>query len=115
MSRIKVVGTVVELDGDEMTRVIWQFIKDRLIGFSPAIKHVGVPANNRNGGTQFVARVIHKTHLLQLCLLHLAQKLVQGNLNAGKIFVSRLNIGRINACVVNGLLKAVYFALTECS
>ena len=31
MSRIKVVGTVVELDGDEMTRVIWQFIKDRLI------------------------------------------------------------------------------------
>jgi isocitrate dehydrogenase len=26
-----VVGTVVELDGDEMTRIIWQFIKDRLI------------------------------------------------------------------------------------
>ena len=24
-------GTVVELDGDEMTRIIWQFIKDRLI------------------------------------------------------------------------------------
>jgi isocitrate dehydrogenase len=31
MSRIKVEGTVVELDGDEMTRIIWQFIKDRLI------------------------------------------------------------------------------------
>ncbi|HEV2887078.1 MAG TPA: NADP-dependent isocitrate dehydrogenase [Jatrophihabitans sp.] len=31
MSKIKVVGTVVELDGDEMTRIIWQFIKDRLI------------------------------------------------------------------------------------
>ncbi|MDO5285382.1 MAG: NADP-dependent isocitrate dehydrogenase [Actinomycetia bacterium] len=31
MSRIKVTGTVVELDGDEMTRIIWQFIKDRLI------------------------------------------------------------------------------------
>ncbi|MGH4023323.1 MAG: NADP-dependent isocitrate dehydrogenase [Pseudonocardiaceae bacterium] len=28
---IKVVGTVVELDGDEMTRIIWQFIKDKLI------------------------------------------------------------------------------------
>ena len=28
---IKVEGTVVELDGDEMTRIIWQFIKDRLI------------------------------------------------------------------------------------
>ena len=31
MAKIKVVGTVVELDGDEMTRIIWQFIKDRLI------------------------------------------------------------------------------------
>src|SRR3978361_2069873 len=31
MSKIKVHGTVVELDGDEMTRIIWQFIKDRLI------------------------------------------------------------------------------------
>ena len=27
MSRIKVVNPVVELDGDEMTRIIWQFIK----------------------------------------------------------------------------------------
>ncbi|MBK8461150.1 MAG: NADP-dependent isocitrate dehydrogenase [Micropruina sp.] len=31
MAKIKVQGTVVELDGDEMTRIIWQFIKDRLI------------------------------------------------------------------------------------
>ena len=31
MSKIKVVGKVVELDGDEMTRIIWQDIKDRLI------------------------------------------------------------------------------------
>ncbi len=31
MEKIKVKGTVVELDGDEMTRIIWQFIKDRLI------------------------------------------------------------------------------------
>ena len=31
MSKIKVEGTVVELDGDEMTRIIWQFIKDSLI------------------------------------------------------------------------------------
>jgi isocitrate dehydrogenase len=28
---IKVVGPVVELDGDEMTRIIWKFIKDQLI------------------------------------------------------------------------------------
>lgn len=31
MAKIKVVNPVVELDGDEMTRIIWQFIKDRLI------------------------------------------------------------------------------------
>jgi isocitrate dehydrogenase len=31
MSKIKVVNPVVEIDGDEMTRIIWQFIKDKLI------------------------------------------------------------------------------------
>ena len=31
VSKIKVEGTVVELDGDEMTRIIWQFIKEKLI------------------------------------------------------------------------------------
>jgi isocitrate dehydrogenase len=31
MAKIKVLNPVVELDGDEMTRIIWKFIKDRLI------------------------------------------------------------------------------------
>ncbi|GAA6187193.1 NADP-dependent isocitrate dehydrogenase [Litorivita sp. NS0012-18] len=31
MSKIKVENPVVELDGDEMTRIMWQFIKDKLI------------------------------------------------------------------------------------
>lgn len=31
MEKIKVANPVVELDGDEMTRIIWQFIKDKLI------------------------------------------------------------------------------------
>ena len=31
MSKIKVANPVAELDGDEMTRIIWQFIKDELI------------------------------------------------------------------------------------
>ncbi len=31
VSKIKVANPVVELDGDEMTRIIWQFIKDDLI------------------------------------------------------------------------------------
>ena len=31
MAKIKVTTPIVELDGDEMTRIIWQFIKDKLI------------------------------------------------------------------------------------
>lgn len=31
MTKIKVANPVVELDGDEMTRIIWQYIKDKLI------------------------------------------------------------------------------------
>ena len=31
MSKIKVANPVADLDGDEMTRIIWQLIKDKLI------------------------------------------------------------------------------------
>src|SRR3546814_12572943 len=31
MAKIKVAKPVVELDGDEMTRIIWQWIKDKLV------------------------------------------------------------------------------------
>src|SRR5688572_30018941 len=31
MAKIKVKNPIVELDGDEMTRIIWRFIKDKLI------------------------------------------------------------------------------------
>src|SRR5919197_3238636 len=31
MAKIKVKNPIVELDGDEMTRIIWEFIKDQLI------------------------------------------------------------------------------------
>jgi isocitrate dehydrogenase len=31
MPKLKVANPVVELDGDEMTRIIWQLIKDKLI------------------------------------------------------------------------------------
>src|SRR4029450_11503630 len=31
MAKIKVTKPVVELDGDEMTRIIWHYIKDKLI------------------------------------------------------------------------------------
>ena len=31
MSKIKVDNPIVEMDGDEMTRIMWAFIKDKLI------------------------------------------------------------------------------------
>ena len=31
MAKIKVKTPVVEIDGDEMTRIIWKYIKDKLI------------------------------------------------------------------------------------
>jgi len=31
MSKIKVAQPIVELDGDEMARVMWSFIKNKLI------------------------------------------------------------------------------------
>ncbi|MFM2353101.1 MAG: hypothetical protein RLZZ608_507 [Actinomycetota bacterium] len=42
MEKIKVEGTVVELDGDEMTRIIWQFIKDRLIDLTLEYYDLGI-------------------------------------------------------------------------
>ena len=31
MTKINVKNPIVELDGDEMTRIIWKFIKEKLI------------------------------------------------------------------------------------
>ena len=31
MAKIKVANPIVEMDGDEMTRIIWQWIRERLI------------------------------------------------------------------------------------
>ena len=31
MNKIKVKNPLVEIDGDEMTRIIWKFIKERLV------------------------------------------------------------------------------------
>ena len=37
MSKIKVENTVVEMDGDEMTRIIWDFIKNKLYYYMPTM------------------------------------------------------------------------------
>ena len=40
--------------------------------FAPAVEHIYVALNHRDGRAQLVARVVDKAHLLQLGLLHLA-------------------------------------------
>lgn len=36
--RIKVANPVVEMDGDEMTRIIWEFIKEKVIKWHLRLK-----------------------------------------------------------------------------
>lgn len=57
--RIKVAKPVVEMDGDEMTRIIWQFIKEKVgpppkVGGSPGelARHLSVPQGLRWPGRQ---------------------------------------------------------------
>ena len=48
MTKIKVENPVVELDGDEMTRIIWDFIKQKLIlPYLDAVSytHLTLPTN----------------------------------------------------------------------
>jgi isocitrate dehydrogenase len=50
MKKIKVTKPVVELDGDEMTRIIWKFIKDKLINpyLELDIKYFDLGMENRD-------------------------------------------------------------------
>ncbi|MFC5145478.1 NADP-dependent isocitrate dehydrogenase [Streptomyces aureoversilis] len=62
MAKIKVVGPVVELDGDEMTRIIWRFIKDRLIlpHLDLELKYFDLGIENRDAtGDQVTADAAH--------------------------------------------------------
>ena len=46
MSKIKVANPIVEIDGDEMARIIWKFIKEKLNG--GRLKEVKPPTINNN-------------------------------------------------------------------
>ena len=47
MAKIKVANPVVEMDGDEMTRIIWKFIKETLI-----LPYVDLPIDYYDLGIQ---------------------------------------------------------------
>lgn len=67
MNRIKVDNPVVELDGDEMTRIIWQMIKDKLIlpylDMSIEYFDLGIESRDKTGDaiTLEAGRAIAKT------------------------------------------------------
>lgn len=50
MQKIKVLNPIVEMDGDEMTRIIWKFIKDKLIlpYLDIDLKYYDLGIENRN-------------------------------------------------------------------
>ena len=52
--KIKVANPVVELDGDEMTRIIWKFIKEKLI--LPYME-VDIKYFDQTANIQFITRL----------------------------------------------------------
>ena len=73
MSKIKMANPIVEMDGDEMTRVLWQIIKDDLI--SPFVElnteyyDLGLPKRDETGDkiTWEAAEAIKKHHVGVKC------------------------------------------------
>ena len=59
MSKIKVANPIVELDGDEMTRIIWKWIKDQLI-----LPYVDVPIEYYDLGIEYRDKTDDKVRVL---------------------------------------------------
>ena len=76
MAKIKVEGTVVELDGDEMTRIIWQFIKDSLIlpYLDVNLEYYDLGMENRDATDDQVT--IDSAHAIQNMVLALSAQLL---------------------------------------
>ena len=54
MDKIKMTTPLVEMDGDEMTRILWQYIKDELL--TPFIDlNTGLDAFDHNGAAEHSA------------------------------------------------------------
>ena len=92
--------------------------RDRLrqhvrVVFAPAVEHVYVALNHRDGRAQLVARVVDKAHLLQLGLLHLTQQTVECDLDARQVGVASGDARRIDTCSLDGLLQRFHLAAGE--
>src|SRR5579863_6529393 len=67
MSKIKVANPVVELDGDEMTRIIWRLIRDKLIHpyLDVELKYFDLSVENRDATNDQVT--IDSANAIQAC------------------------------------------------
>ncbi|MBQ3764840.1 MAG: NADP-dependent isocitrate dehydrogenase, partial [Synergistaceae bacterium] len=73
MGKIKMANPIVEMDGDEMTRVLWQIIKDDLL--TPFVElnmeyyDLGLPERDKTGDkvTWAAAEAIKKHHVGVKC------------------------------------------------
>ena len=81
--------------------------------FAPAVEHVHVALNHRDGCAQLVTRIVDKAHLLQLGLLHLAQQAVERDLDACQVGVAGGDAWRVDACALDGLLQCFHLAAGE--
>ena len=81
--------------------------------FAPAVEHVHVALNHRDGRAQLVTRIVDKAHLLQLGLLHLAQQAVERDLDTRQIGVAGGDARRVDACALDGLLERFHLAAGE--
>ena len=63
MAKIKVANPVVELDGDEMTRIIWKFIKDKLI-----LPYLDVPIQYYDLGMEYRDQTVSTVSLMYVLL-----------------------------------------------
>ena len=80
---------------------------------APAVEHVYVALNHRDGCAQFVTRVVDKAHLLQLGLLHLTQQTVECDLDARQVGVASCDARRVDACALDSLLQRFHLTAGE--
>ena len=78
------------------------------VGLAPAVEHVYIALDDGDGRAKLVRCVVDELHLLELGLLHLAQKAVEGDLNAAQVGVAGRDVGRIHVGRVDGVPERLH-------
>ena len=84
------------------------FVEHFRVGLAPAVEHVHIALDDGDGRAQLVRCVVDKLHLLELGLLHLAQKAVEGDLDAAQVGVPSRDVGSIHVGRVDGVPERLH-------